>query len=479
MAGLKSLMKDTAIYGMSSIAGRFLNYLLVPLYTYYMPKASGDYGVSVNIYAYTALILVVLTFGMETTFFRFANKEGEKADTVFSTGMLVVGCLSAVFLALVFAFTVPICNALGYANHRSYVLIMAVTVALDAVKALPFSYLRFEKKALLFAGLQLLNILLNVVLNVVFFVFLGRGQVLWVFAINLLCSALIFLCFVPRFFRIRWSLDFGLLRRMLSYSWPILVLGIAGILNQTADKIIYPLICPGKLDELGVYGACVKIAMIMAMITQAFRYAYEPIVFAKVRDDDAKSYYAAAMKFFIVFTLFAFLCVTAYMNVLQHIIGREYRSGLVVVPIVMLAEIMMGVYFNLSFWYKTIDKTLWGAVFSGIGCLALVAVNVCFIPTWGYMACAWGGVFGYGIPMILSYIVGQRINPIAYPLRSILIYTLLAAVFFALMELLPKSLPAALRLGINTVLVLAYAAHAAYHDLPIASLPVIRRFVKK
>ncbi len=476
---MRALMKDTAIYGMSSIVGRFLNYLLVPLYTYYMPKESGDYGVSVNIYAYTALILVILTFGMETTFFRFANKEGAKSDTVFSTSIFVVGVLSAVFLIAVFAFTAPICNALGYADHHSYVLIMAATVALDAVKALPFSFLRFKKKALLFACLQLLNILLNVALNVVFFVFLGKTQVFWVFAINLLCSALIFLCFVPSFFRIRWKVDFSLLGRMLNYSWPVLVLGIAGILNQTADKIIYPLICPDRLDELGVYGACVKIAMIMAMITQAFRYAYEPIVFAKVRDDDAGRYYAAAMKFFIIFTLFAFLTVTAYMDILQHIIGREYRSGLAVVPIVMLAEIMMGVYFNLSFWYKTIDKTLWGALFSIVGCVALVAVNVCFIPVYGYMACAWGGVAGYGIPMVLSYIVGQRKNPINYPLRSIAVYAGLALVLFIIMEILPHSLPAPLRLCINTILLIAFAAHIAYHDMTLAALPVIGRRLRK
>ncbi len=464
---------------MSSIAGRFLNYLLVPLYTYYMPKASGDYGVSVNIYAYTALILVVLTFGMETTFFRFANKENADSDTVFGTSMFVTCVLSLLFLAGVFVFVSPVCDALGYSAHHSYVLIMAITVALDAMKALPFCYLRFRKKALLFAGLQLLNILLNVILNVVFFVFLGKTQVLWVFAINLLCSTLIFLCFVPGFFRIRWRTDFALLRRMLNYSWPILVLGIAGILNQTADKIIYPLVCPDKMDELGVYGACVKIAMIMAMITQAFRYAYEPIVFAKARDNDAKIYYATAMKFFIAFTLFAFLCVMAYMDVLQHIIGREYRSGLVVVPIVMLAEIMMGVYFNLSFWYKTIDKTLWGALFSIIGCTALVAVNVWFIPSYGYMACAWGGVAGYGIPMVLSYVVGQKKNPINYPIRSILSYTAIAILFFAIMELLPHSLPTGVRLTVNTLLLAAFLAHLAYHDIPIGKLPVIGKKFRK
>lgn len=466
MASMKSLMKDTAIYGMSSIVGRFLNYLLVPLYTYYMPKESGDYGASVNIYAYVALVLVVLTFGMETTFFRFANKEGERADTVFSTAMAVVASLSALFLAGIFAFTSPICVALGYADHHEYIQIMAVTVALDAVKALPFSYLRYERKALLFATLQLLNILLNISLNVIFFVFLGKTQVLYVFAINLLCSLLVFLCFVPSFFRISWRFDGLLLRRMLSYSWPLLVLGVAGILNQTADKIIYPLVCPGRLDELGVYGACVKIAMIMAMITQAFRYAYEPIVFAKAGDRDSKEYYATAMKYFVIFTFFAFLCVMGYMDILQHIIGSEYREGLRVVPIVMVAEIMMGVYFNLSFWYKTIDKTIWGALFSIAGCIVLILVNVCFIPTYGYMACAWGGVAGYGTAMLLSYVVGQRMNPIRYPLKSIATYVVMAVAFTLVMSLLPDTWPTVARLAVNTVLILAFAGHIVYHDLP-------------
>ncbi len=450
---------------MSSIVGRFLNYLLVPLYTYYMPKASGDYGVSVNIYAYTALILVILTFGMETTFFRFANKQGEQPDTVFSTAISVVTTLSVVFLILIFSLATPICGALGYSAHHDYVLIMATTVALDAIKAIPFSMLRYEKKALLFAGFQLLNIFLNVLLNVLFFVFLHRTSVFYVFAINLACSTIVFLCFLPRLIRIHWRVDFSLLRRMLSYSWPILLLGIAGILNQTADKIIYPLLCPDKMDELGVYGACVKIAMIMAMITQAFRYAYEPIVFAKADDTDSKTYYATAMKYFIIFTLAAFLVVVAYIDIFQYVIGREYRSGLVVVPIVMMAEIMMGVYFNLSFWYKLIDRTFWGAVFSSVGCVALILVNILFIPHIGYMACAWGGVAGYGIPMVLSYVVGQRINPIDYPLRSISVYVAMALVFFLVMTLVPTTWSLALRLTINTLLILAFLLHVAYHDL--------------
>ena len=416
MANLKSLAKDTAIYGMSSIVGRFLNYLLVPLYTNYMPKESGDYGVSVNIYAYTALALVFLTFGMETTLFRFANKEEEKPDAVFSTAIAVVGVLSAVFLAIVFGFITPISDFLGYADHQEYLLMMASVVVLDAIQAMPFSYLRFQKRPIKFASLKLLFILFNILLNVLYFVVLGKTEVYYVFCINLWCTGAITFFFIPDFFKVKWQFDFSLLKRMLSYSWPILVLGIAGVLNQTVDKIIFPLVCDeaDAKAQLGVYGACVKVAMIMAMITQAFRYAYEPIVFSKAKEKDSKTYYAVAMKYFIIFTLFAFLAVMGYMDILKHIIGEEYREGLVTVPIVMAAEIMMGIYFNLSFWYKLIDKTIWGAWFSLAGCIVLIAVNVIFIPKYGYMACAWGGVAGYGVCVVLSYLVGQRRNPHGY-----------------------------------------------------------------
>ena len=245
---LKSLAKDTAIYGLSSIVGRFLNYLLVPLYTHYMPKASGDYGISTNIYAYTALILVLLTFGMETSLFRFANDEREKPDTVFSTAMGVVGSLTVVFLALLFGFIGPISGALGYAANPEYLLMMGVVVALDAVQAIPFSFLRFQKRAVRFASLKLLFIVLNIGLNLLYFVVLGKTSVFYVFFINLLCTGFITFFFLPDLFRIRWHFDARLLRRMLAYSWPILVLGIAGILNQVADKILFPLVYPDEAD---------------------------------------------------------------------------------------------------------------------------------------------------------------------------------------------------------------------------------------
>jgi len=235
--------------------------------------------------------------------------------------------------------------------------------------------------------------------------------------------------FIPELTGFKYRFDTRLMKRMLGYSWPILILGIAGILNQTADKIIFPLVygdAEAAKSELGIYGACVKIAMIMAMITQAFRYAYEPFVFGKAKDKNSGETYATVMKFFIIFTLLAYLCVIGYMDILKRIIAPDYWPGLRVVPIVMAAEIMMGVYFNLSFWYKLIDKTIWGAWFSAAGCLVLFAVNIIFIPTYSYMACAWGGFAGYATAMLLSYIVGQKKNPVRYPLKSIGIYVLIA-----------------------------------------------------
>ena len=484
MANLKSLAKDTAIYGLSSIVGRFLNYLLVPLYTYYMPHETGDYGISTNVYAYTALILVLLTFGMETTLFRFANDERSKPDTVFSTVMAVVGSLTLVFLLCIFGFIGPISSTLGYAEHPDYLLMMAVVVALDALQAIPFSYLRFQKRAIRFASLKMLFIILNICLNLIYFVLLGKTSVFYVFFINLLCTGFITLFFVPDLFKIQWQFDGALLRRMFSYSWPILILGVAGILNQVADKIIFPLIYPDRAEadiQLGDYGSCVKIAMIMAMITQAFRYAYEPIVFAKNKDADKSEYYASAMKYFIIFTLLAFLVVMGWMPVLQYIIGAKYRAGLGVVPIVMMAEIFMGIYFNLSFWYKLIDKTIYGAWFSLAGCIVLIAINIIFIPKIGYWACAWGGLAGYFTSMTLSYVVGQKKNPIPYPMKDIVIYFISSMALFGMMMWFARHTewPEWVLFLINNVFILGFIYRIIKKDLPLSQIPIIGKKFKK
>ncbi len=488
MANLKSLLKDTAIYGISSIAGRFINYLLVPIQTAAWAASGGQYGVVTNVYAYTALLLVILTYGMETTFFRFVNKEEEDPTKVYPTTLLTVGSTSLLFIALVLSFLGPVSGWMGYGDHPEWVAVMAVCVAVDAFKCIPFAYLRYKKRPIKFAAIQLANILLNVALNITYLIILPSLRlnpfglyddqftldVGMVFYINLACTVLVTLMFWRELTEMPYRFDGKLLRRMLKYAWPLLILGIAGILNQTLDKIIFPFLyqgCDAKA-QLSVYGATVKIAMIMAMITQAFRYAYEPFVFGKAKDKDNRETYAKAMKYFIIFTLLAFLVVVGYMDVLRYIIrNHDYWEGLRVVPIVMAAEIMMGVYFNLSFWYKLIDKTIWGAWFSGAGCLVLVLVNVLFVPQYSYMACAWGGFAGYATAMLLSYFVGQKYYPIAYPLREIGIYVGLAAVLTAGMLWSNDHLSMPAALAVNTVLGLIFVAYLGVKDVK----PMLRR----
>ena len=497
MANLKSLTKDTAIYGLSSIIGRFLNYLLVPLYTDAITKASGGYGVITNIYAYTALLLVILTYGMETTFFRFANKSEEDPKKVYATILLSVGTTSLLVVIFVFIFLSPISSAMGYADHPSYIWVMAMVVAIDAFQCIPFAYLRYQKRPIKFAALKLLFVVLNITLNLIFFLLLpalykthpdvighiydpsvGAG---YAFYINLACTAPITFFFYKELTGFKYTFDKQLMRRMMKYSWPILVLGIAGILNQTADKIMFPYIYKGNdaHAQLGIYGAASKIAMIMAMITQAFRYAYEPFVFGKAEDKNNRETYAKAMKYFLIFTLLAFLVVVGYMDILRYIIHRDYWEGLQVVPIVMAAEIMMGVYFNLSFWYKLIDKTIWGAYFSGIGCIVLVAINIIFVPRYGYMACAWAGFAGYATAMTLSYIIGQKKYPIAYPLGSMAIYVAITVLFYAIMTYANNHFSTGWALLCNTIVLILFVAHIIRWDFPLHSLPLIGKYFKK
>ena len=473
MANLKSVVKDTAIYGLSSIVGRFLNYLLVPLYTAKLSAASGGYGVITNVYAYTALLMVILTYGMETTFFRYVNKEGENPDKVYSTTMISVASTSLLFVLLVLLFLQPISSFMGYADHSSYIWVMAVTVAVDAFACIPFAYLRYKKRPMKFAILKLANIMMAILLNLFFFLLLpawtGDGGLVdagYAFYINLFCSVALLFFLLKEITAVPFDFDKALLRRMLSYSWPILVLGVAGILNQTADKILFPYIYQGTdaHSQLGIYGAASKIAMIMAMITQAFRYAYEPFVFGNNNDKDSRNTYAKAMKFFIIFTLLAFLVVMAYIDLLKYIIGRDYWEGLKVVPVVMAAEIMMGIYFNLSFWYKLIDKTIWGAWFSGIGCVVLITVNVLFVPRYGYMACAWAGFMGYASAMTISYLVGQKKYPINYPLKEIVLYVALAAVLYIGIGYSNRLLPLWAALAMNTVIVFFFIAYIVKKD---------------
>ena len=480
MSGLKSLAKETAIYGVSSIVGRFLNYLLVPVYTIALPASSGGYGVVTNIYAWVALILVLLTCGMETGFFRFANKGQDDPMRVYSTTLLSVSIGSLVFVALGLLFLEPIAGWLEYGEHPWYIGMMMIVVAMDAIQSIPFAYLRYKKRPIKFAALKLLFIFLNIALNLFYYVILEGNDVGYAFLFNLVCTSVVMVCMIPELRGFTYVLDKELLKRMLRYSLPLVILGVAGILNQVADKIIFPFVYPDEAEatiQLGIYGAASKIAMIMAMFTQAFRFAYEPFVFGKSKEKDNREMYAQAMKFFIIFTLLAFLAVMFYLDILRHVIGRDYWDGLRVVPIVMVAEIFMGIYFNLSFWYKLIDETRWGAYFSLTGCIILILMNIFLIPKYGYIACAWAGFTGYGVAMLLSYFVGQKKYPIQYDLKAIGMYVLLAAVLYVAAEYVSID-NIYLRMAYRTVLLLLFIAYVVKRDLPLNQIPILNKLLK-
>ena len=480
MAGLKSLAKETAIYGVSSIVGRFLNYLLVPVYTIALPASSGGYGVVTNIYAWVALILVLLTCGMETGFFRFANKGQDGPMRVYSTTLLSVSIGSLVFVALGLLFLEPIAGWLEYGEHPWYIGMMMIVVAMDAIQSIPFAYLRYKKRPIKFAALKLLFIFLNIALNLFYYVILEGNDVGYAFLFNLVCTSVVMVCMIPELRGFTYVLDKELLKRMLRYSLPLVILGVAGILNQVADKIIFPFVYPDEAEatiQLGIYGAASKIAMIMAMFTQAFRFAYEPFVFGKSKEKDNREMYAQAMKFFIIFTLLAFLAVMFYLDILRHVIGRDYWDGLRVVPIVMAAEIFMGIYFNLSFWYKLIDETRWGAYFSLTGCIILILMNIFLVPKYGYIACAWAGFTGYGVAMLLSYFVGQKKYPIQYDLKAIGMYVLLAAVLYVAAEYVSID-NIYLRMAYRTVLLLLFIAYVVKRDLPLNQIPILNKLLK-
>ncbi|WP_308778230.1 oligosaccharide flippase family protein [uncultured Bacteroides sp.] len=497
MAGLKSLAKDTAIYGLSSIVGRFLNYLLVPLYTAVIPAASGGYGVVSNVYAYTALILVLLTFGMETGFFRFANKQDENPDKVYANSLIFVGGLSLIFIVLCMVFLHPISSLLEYPDHTDYVAMMVVVVALDSFQCIPFAYLRYKKRPVKFAAIKLFNIIGNICLNLFFLLLcpwlykVSPSSVDWfynpdylvgyIFVSNLIMSAVQMFFFIPELRGFSYRLDKPLMKRMISYSFPILIFGLVGILNQTVDKMIYPFLFDDRqegLVQLGIYSATSKVALIMAMFTQAFRYAYEPFVFGKNKEGDNRKMYGAAMKYFFIFSLLAFLAVMFYMDILRYMVARDYWEGLSVVAIVMVAEIFKGLYFNLSFWYKLTDETQWGAYFSIIGCAVILALNIWLVPTYGYVASAWASVAGYGVITLLSYLIGQKKYPVSYPLKQMAVYLVLAAVLYVAGEEVVIA-NFWLRLAFRTILLLLFVAYIVKKDLPLKSIPVINRFVRK
>ncbi len=457
MAGIKSLAKDTAVYGLSSIVGRFLNWCLVPLYVYLFPTQ--EYGIVSYLYSFTAVALVILNYGMETGFFRFANKEGD-SELVYTTSLISVGTTSLLFIALVALFLHPISDVILLPDKSIYVMLLAITVAIDAFSNLPFAYLRFKKKAFRFAGIKMLNVGINIGLNLFFLLLcpwimrncgwlvswfyepmggatFGIG---WIFVANLLSTVIVLLMLIPEVAGKRFRISGVLLRRMLSYSWPLLVLGVAGILSQNMGQMIIPYLFKGSEEAarsmVGIYGANIKIAIVMVMFTQAFRYAYEPFIFSRAKDEgeDKKQAYCDAMKFFVIFGLFIFLGVMFFLPILKHCVAPSYWSGLSVVPVMMLAELCFGIFFNLSLWYKLTDRTQWGMYLSLLCFVLMLVLNIWLvrligIPD-GYLGSAWAALISYFVVMTVSYFVGRHYYPLPYQTGRMGLYLILAMVLY-------------------------------------------------
>ncbi|MDR1525968.1 MAG: polysaccharide biosynthesis C-terminal domain-containing protein [Tannerella sp.] len=495
--GMKRLAKETAIYGLSTIIGRFLNWMLVPVYTYKL-ESTGEYGIVTNIYGITALLMVLLTYGMETGFFRFINKKEEKEPMrVYASALYSVAFTSLLFLAGVLTFLKPASEALGYASHPEYIGMMACLAAMDAFCCIPFACLRYKNRPVRFMTIKLLNIGLNIGLNIFFLVICPEISarhpewiswfyrpdygVGYIFITNIFTSALTFAMLIPDMMPgFRAKFDVRRLREMLRYSFPILILGLAGILNQTADKILFPFLFDDKdyaNSQLGIYGACFKIAVVMVMFLQAFRYAYEPFIFSKNKDSDNKKTYAGAMKYFIIFSLIIFTGVMFYLDLLKHLVPENYYAGLIVVPIVMLGELFFGIYYNLSVWYKLTDRTQWGAYFSIAGCAVTIVVIIGFVRHYGFIACAWASFASNLLMMLLSYFTGQRKFPVNYDLRSAFTYGLIAAICYAA-GMMPQIDSIFLRLAYRTVILAVFIGIFIKKDLPLSEIPFIRKIMK-
>ena len=441
---IKKLFGEIAIYGLSSIIGRLLNYLLVPLYTYVFINPA-DYGVVSELYAWVAFLIVILTFGMETAFFKFIQNEGDQKN-VFSTAFSALLSLNSVFFLIILLFYQDIASLLLYEDHGEYIVMLGAIVSIDAISALPLAKLRAEEKAKRFSIIQLSSIAVNIILNVIFLLFWfdynnPEQGVFYIFLANLIAS-LVKPIFLFKSFNLIRGIDRSLLKRMSVFSFPLAIAGLAGIINETLDRILLKQMLynpenPSSLDyaeaQVGIYSASYKLAMLIAILLQAYRYAAEPFFFSQMKNQDRNKIYSQIMNVFIAFVCGIFLLVTLNIDIFKYFIQNEtYWVGLEVVPILLMANIFLGIYYNQSIWFKLSGKTKFGAYIALFGASLTVLINILYIPKFGYMACAWATLIVYFIQMIISYILGQRHYPIPYNLKKFIFYISLALALFFL-----------------------------------------------
>lgn len=486
---LKSLVKQTAVYGLSSIIGRLLNYLLVPLYTHLIFETH-EYGVVTLMYSYVAFLLVLLTYGMETAFFRFYQNKPESKNQVLGTTLYSLIFTSSLFVIAAISFRMPVSEALGFSGNAYFITLMALTVGLDAITAIPFALLRAENKALKFATLKFINIGVNIGLNLFFFLLcpwlLNHGPeslrvftdliynpeigVGYVFIANLAATSVTFLLMVPAVLARKSSFSLILIRSMLVYALPLMVAGLAGIANDSMGKIMLSQLLPAAdaMSQLGIYGASYKIAILVTLFIQAYRLAADPFFFSNASKPDAPELYGRVMKYFVVVCAFIFLFVTQFIGIIQHFVGAAFRDGLGVVPILLLANILLGVYFNLSVWYKLSGKTHYGIYISLAGVLAAFALNMILIPQIGFYGAAWATAAGYGVMALLAYLTGTKNLPIPYDLLRMGVFAGLAAGIFLLGKLTGNLDPITRHL-FSIVMLIAYGLVVCLIDKDIKS----------
>jgi O-antigen/teichoic acid export membrane protein len=465
---LKKLAGQTAIYGLPTIVGRLLNYFLVPLYTYSFSRA--EFGTVNEMYAYVSFLLIILTYGMETALFNFSarteHQDAASKQKVFSTILTTVTLSSVVFMAGLFIFSRPIASLIRYPDHPEYVWWFGLILGLDAIAAIAFAKLRERNKAKQFAVIKTINIAVNILLNVFFIGFCKKAYeqdsasflghfynpaigIGYIFISNLIASAVTLLVLMPAFLAAKMRIDRELLRKILPYALPLLVAGLAGMTNETIDRILLKYMIPGQegLEQNGVYGACYKISIIMTIFIQTFRYAAEPFFFAQAKQGDAKAVYARVMNYFTIVCMIIFLGTMMNLSWIQKFVGPDFRSGLGVVPILLMANFCLGAFFNLSIWYKLTSHTRWGAYLTLLGAAITLIINFIFIPAYGYMACAWATLICYATMLVVSYLVGNKYYPVNYDVSRFLGYTGIALGFYFIVKLIGGAGAASLLLG--------------------------------
>lgn len=469
MNPIKKLLGQTAVYGLSSILGRTLNYLLVPLYTHVF-KLPSDYGVVSQLYAFVAFLMVVLTFGMETTFFRFLQDEEDKLK-VFRNSFLTVLGLNLLFLFSIFFFNKGVADLLLFSDHPEYIVLMCMIVVIDAVSSIPLAKLRAEENAKKFAVIQFSSIGVNIVLNVILLLFFFDNEhpekgVLYILVANLLSSLVKPAMLYADFLKISLRFDWLLCKRMMIYALPIVVAGFAGIVNETIDRIMLKqmLYDPNvvgsavKADaEIGIYSACYKLAMLVTILLQAYRYAAEPFFFNQMKNLDRNKIYIKVMNYFVAAVCLVFLGVSLNIDIFKYFItSKAYWVGLDVVPILLLANVFLGIYLNQSIWYKLSNQTKFGAYISIIGAALTILINFIFIPKYGFRASAWATMIVYAMQMVLSYLLGQKHFPIKYNIRKFFLYLGTSLLFFFISRALPFEHFNFLQFLVNNLLIVLF-----------------------